>query len=163
MMLLTLTTMICLIFTKIKHPMSMGLLLLLQTILLSMMSGLMSKSFWFSYILFLVFLGGMLILFIYMASLAPNEMFYSSNKFIIVFPIIIMLFYMIWYYKLQLTYHNQEMFHNMLNSAMPNLLIKLYNKPTNIITIMLALYLFLTLIAVVKITNIFKGPLRSMF
>jgi NADH-ubiquinone oxidoreductase chain 6 len=37
---------------------------------------------------------------------------------------------------------------------------KLYNYPTNFLTIVLINYLFLTLIAVVKVTNIFYGPLR---
>jgi len=38
---------------------------------------------------------------------------------------------------------------------------KLYNFPTNLITLLLINYLFLTLVAVVKITNIFYGPLRQ--
>jgi NADH-ubiquinone oxidoreductase chain 6 len=37
---------------------------------------------------------------------------------------------------------------------------KLYNFPTNLITILLINYLFLTLIAAVKITKILNGPLR---
>ncbi len=40
---------------------------------------------------------------------------------------------------------------------------KLYNFPINLITILLIIYLFLTLIAVVKITNVFEGPLRPNF
>lgn len=40
---------------------------------------------------------------------------------------------------------------------------KLYNFPVNLITILLIIYLFLTLIAVVKITNVFEGPLRPNF
>lgn len=40
---------------------------------------------------------------------------------------------------------------------------KLYNFPNNIITIIVIIYLFLTLIAIVKITNIFEGPLRPNF
>lgn len=40
---------------------------------------------------------------------------------------------------------------------------KLYNFPVNLITIILMIYLFLTLIAVVKITDIFEGPLRPNF
>lgn len=39
---------------------------------------------------------------------------------------------------------------------------KLYNYPTNLINLLIINYLFLTLIAVVKITNIFYGPLRQM-
>ena len=50
----------------------MGLTLLIQTILVSIISGLITKTFWFSYILFLVFLGGILVLFIYVTSLASN-------------------------------------------------------------------------------------------
>lgn len=38
---------------------------------------------------------------------------------------------------------------------------KLYNFPINFITILLINYLFLTLIVIVKITNINKGPLRA--
>lgn len=38
---------------------------------------------------------------------------------------------------------------------------KIYNFPNNIITVLLINYLFITLIATVKITNIFKGPIRQ--
>lgn len=38
---------------------------------------------------------------------------------------------------------------------------KIYNFPINLITILLINYLFLTLIVSVKITNLYKGPLRS--
>lgn len=37
---------------------------------------------------------------------------------------------------------------------------KLYNFPTNLITLLLINYLLLTLIIIVKITNNFIGPLR---
>lgn len=40
---------------------------------------------------------------------------------------------------------------------------KLYNYPTNLLTILLINYLLITLIAVVKITKLFKGPLRPIF
>lgn len=39
---------------------------------------------------------------------------------------------------------------------------KLYNYPTNIITILLINYLLITLIAIVKITKLFYGPLRKI-
>jgi NADH-ubiquinone oxidoreductase chain 6 len=37
---------------------------------------------------------------------------------------------------------------------------KLYNFPTNFLTVLLINYLFLTLIAAVKVTNVHYGPLR---
>lgn len=44
-----------------------------------------------------------------------------------------------------------------------NLLNKIFNFPNNVISILLINYLLLTLIARVKITNIFKGPLRPSY
>lgn len=62
------------------HPLAIGLALLMQTLFIALSTGLVAPSFWFSYILFLVFLGGMLVLFIYVASLASNEIFRFSTK-----------------------------------------------------------------------------------
>merc|ERR1739838_23170 len=65
-------------FTRLVHPLAIGLALLFQTILICCTTGLSNLSFWFSYILFLIFLGGILVLFIYVTSLASNEMFKPS-------------------------------------------------------------------------------------
>nr|AVN67423.1 NADH dehydrogenase subunit 6 [Gromphadorhina grandidieri] len=162
LLFLTLSMVTSLMFTQINHPLAMGLMLLIQTILVAMITGLMSHSFWFSYILFLIFLGGMLVLFIYVTSLASNEMFTLSTPLIITMmfttPFILILLNKSFIMKSQETL----MFQSTLNTLINLPLIKLYNLPTNIITIILASYLFLTLIAVVKITNIFVGPLRQM-
>nr|QXI83509.1 NADH dehydrogenase subunit 6 [Neomyia cornicina] len=168
--LMTLLFIFNMIFMNIKHPLAMGLILLIQTTLISLSSGLMSKSFWFSYILFLVFLGGMLVLFIYVTSLASNEMFSLSIKLIIfsisIFSILMIMMFFI-DKNIMLQYFNMEMneFSNMNSYIMENSLSlnKLYNYPTNLLTILLMNYLLITLIAVVKITNLFKGPLRPMF
>nr|YP_010865952.1 NADH dehydrogenase subunit 6 [Cerapanorpa nanwutaina]WGT92185.1 NADH dehydrogenase subunit 6 [Cerapanorpa nanwutaina] len=158
------------IFTQMNHPLAMGLILLIQTLLICMISGLVTKTFWFSYILFLVFLGGMLILFIYMTSLASNEMFTFSFKltFIAIFSVMIsiMMFFVIdqnlWIFNFMnfdMEIMNKISFLNMNENSLN--LTKLYNFPTSFITIMLINYLFLTLIVIVKITNIFYGPLRQ--
>nr|YP_009919023.1 NADH dehydrogenase subunit 6 [Norellisoma spinimanum]QMP96616.1 NADH dehydrogenase subunit 6 [Norellisoma spinimanum] len=158
------------IFMNMKHPLAMGLTLLIQTTLVCLLSGLMTKSFWFSYILFLVFLGGMLVLFIYVTSLASNEMFSFSIKLLFIslfifFTMMIMLFFI--NKNNLMNYSNMEIksISNMNSFLMENSLSlnKLYNYPTNMLTILLMNYLLITLIAVVKITNLFKGPLRPMF
>nr|WEF49688.1 NADH dehydrogenase subunit 6 [Synendotendipes sp.] len=160
-----------LIFSMMNHPLSMGLMLMIQTMLIVIFSGLLTKSFWFSYSLFLIFLGGMLILFMYMTSIASNEEF----KFQINFKFIFILFFYFFLISLFFIIFNQKLlFFNKTNNfeilnidSMKTLffennfmLNKMYNFPMNMITIMLINYLFLTLIAVVKITNIFEGPLR---
>nr|ADW41283.1 NADH dehydrogenase subunit 6 [Drosophila lacicola] len=158
------------IFMNMIHPLAMGLTLLIQTILISLTTGLMTKTFWFSYILFLIFLGGMLVLFIYVTSLASNEMFNLSIKLTL---ISIMLFLMFLILALIMDKNSTSFF--LLNNEMEMIssnysylmenslsLNKLYNFPTNLITILLMNYLLITLIVIVKITKMFKGPLRIM-
>nr|AVN67316.1 NADH dehydrogenase subunit 6 [Blaberus discoidalis] len=161
--LFTVSSTFSLVFSYMNHPLAMGLILLIQTMFISIITGLLSQSFWFSYVLFLIFLGGMLVLFIYVASLASNEMFSLSTKLLM---LSLMMMLMIFFLFMSMSYtnlQNQEVNNFMIMfNQLPLPLIKLYNQPTNMITIMLAMYLFLTLIVVVKITNIFEGPLRQM-
>uniref|UniRef100_UPI003002DB79 NADH dehydrogenase subunit 6 n=1 Tax=Gonypeta brunneri TaxID=2909294 RepID=UPI003002DB79 len=158
---LTLST----IFIFLDHPMSLGLILLLQTILMCLISGYISISFWFSYILLLIYLGGMLVLFMYVTSLASNEMFIYSNKFITIIIMIPLLFIIMYFSNMYYIMNSNESNENIMELTMyysNNFLLKMYNKPINMITILIASYLFLTLIAVVKIIHIFKGPLRQL-
>jgi NADH-ubiquinone oxidoreductase chain 6 len=67
-----------------KHPLAVGIILLIQTIITCLIRGLINKRFWFQYILFMEFVGGMLVLFIYVTRLASNEIFSLSTKTIII-------------------------------------------------------------------------------
>nr|YP_010305101.1 NADH dehydrogenase subunit 6 [Spodoptera depravata]ULR86994.1 NADH dehydrogenase subunit 6 [Spodoptera depravata] len=154
----------------INNPMSMGLLILMQTLLVCILSGMMIKTYWFSYILFLTFLGGLLVLFIYVSSIASNQLFnmkFNYKKMLILLTIMIMM--MILMNNNNMTWLNlsinsdMDMFNNMIfffNNENKINLSKLYNNQTFLIMMMLVIYLFITLIAIVKITNIFYGPLR---
>nr|YP_009694394.1 NADH dehydrogenase subunit 6 [Pterostichus niger]QEI26054.1 NADH dehydrogenase subunit 6 [Pterostichus niger] len=168
-LLLLLSLLMTMIFMFLKHPMSMGLILFIQTLLIALITGMFSYSFWYSYILFLIMIGGMLILFIYMTSLASNEMFNFSIKmslFIITSILSIMLSYLlIDYMMLNPLFKNSNMIELIYNTMLKNenlsSLNMIYNMPNNLISFMLMNYLFLTLIAVVKITDINHGPLRQ--
>nr|UFZ13918.1 NADH dehydrogenase subunit 6 [Neohermes californicus] len=155
-------------FTQMNHPLAMGLVLLIQTTLISIISGYIMKTFWFSYLLFLIMLGGMLVLFIYMTSLASNEKFSFSmnnllfNSLILFTFIIIILFNDNIIMIINNINIDMNFMNNLINIKENNLnLIKLYNYPIMNITLLLVNYLFLTLIIIVKITNINYGPLRQ--
>nr|ARH54116.1 NADH dehydrogenase subunit 6 [Bembidion varium] len=156
-------------FMFLKHPLSMGLNLLIQTTLVSLMSSMYSYTYWFSYILFMVMLGGMLVLFIYMTSLASNEMINFSMKLMmfmmILFICMMLVLMMIDYLMITPMFKNSNMITLMNLNKNENMysLNMIYNTPNNMITLMLVNYLFLTLIAVVKISNINYGPLRQKF
>nr|WBR65532.1 NADH dehydrogenase subunit 6 [Layahima chiangi] len=155
-------------FIQIKHPLAMGLTLLIQTIIISLSCGLFTYSYWFAYILFLIMLGGMLVLFIYVTSLASNELFSFSMKsmFISMMSFSLLLMILLFTDNLMLMTNNLEMINMSLEKTSSEnelSLIKLYNNPTMNITIMMINYLLLTLIVVVKITNINYGPLRQSY
>nr|ASY97882.1 NADH dehydrogenase subunit 6 [Miomantis caffra] len=163
-LLLSMSMNLSIIFLFLNHPLSMGLILFLQAIFMCLISGYMSLTFWFSYILLLIFLGGMLVLFMYVTSLASNEMFFYSTKIlmsIIMFPFTFIFTYYLVTFAWMNSYENLENC-SLFNFPTNNFLLKMYNQPINMITILIASYLFLTLIAVVKIINIYKGPLRQM-
>nr|YP_009922408.1 NADH dehydrogenase subunit 6 [Malaza fastuosus]QNA48419.1 NADH dehydrogenase subunit 6 [Malaza fastuosus] len=167
-------SMIMISFTMffLKHPLSMGLMILSQTLLTCLLSGMIIHTYWFSYILFLTFLGGLLVLFIYVSSIASNELFKFNmkNKFLF-FNICTIILLMSILFKDNLSWmnlnNNSFEMNNLFNYFLffnneNNLnLSKLYNEYNYFLMIMLIIYLFITLVAVVKITNIFYGPLRS--
>nr|QVT15598.1 NADH dehydrogenase subunit 6 [Semiothisa cinerearia] len=158
----------------LNHPLSIGLLILMQTLLMCMLSGMLIKTYWFSYILFLTFLGGLLVLFIYVSSVASNEMFnmkVNMKMFIFMLMMILILMQIYFMFNKNLNWMNLSnnindndnfmfmMFFNNENNINLN---KLYNNQTYMLMTMMIIYLFISLVAVVKITNIFYGPLRSI-
>nr|YP_010419902.1 NADH dehydrogenase subunit 6 [Anopheles aquasalis] len=170
LIIMTLCLIMSFIFMQMKHPLSMGLMLLIQTFLTCLITSIYVKTFWFSYVLFLIFLGGMLILFIYVTSLSSNEMFSMSFSLttisLIIFSIFTILFFIIDKSLIDQFITNMEMeklsnLNNLINENILSLN-KMYNFPTNLITLLLINYLFLTLLVTVKITKKFYGPLRPM-
>nr|WJW73291.1 NADH dehydrogenase subunit 6 [Pygoluciola sp.] len=161
LMILMMTTSISFMF--ISHPLSMGMMLLLQTSMIAMWTGFMSMNFWYSYILFIVMVGGMLVLFIYMTSIASNEKF-SFSKILLFTMILMMMTSMMW------SKDNMYTFMNSMNSDLMIIKNKMMFKlslnkflmyPMMIMSMTIIIYLLIALIAVSKITNMKNGPLRK--
>nr|YP_010567291.1 NADH dehydrogenase subunit 6 [Nesodiprion zhejiangensis]UZC33521.1 NADH dehydrogenase subunit 6 [Nesodiprion zhejiangensis] len=149
-----------------KTPFSLGMILMIQTILITMATGMMSVSFWFSYMLFLIFLGSLLIIFIYVSSLISNVKFFFNKWMMMNYIMLLMMFFFINFNKFNLLTEESInlMELNMKKSLMLTMsLNKLFNKPTFLISFMMINYLFITLIIVVKISNINLGSLRKNF
>nr|AXS65247.1 NADH dehydrogenase subunit 6 [Curculionoidea sp. 17 KM-2017] len=157
--------MLSLIFMFMFHPLSLGGMLLLQTIIISLMSGNFYMNFWFSYILFLIMIGGMLVMFIYMTSIASNEKFKLPKNMIFIIMMIsfLMMFLMIMFMDKNYTmnlyanfiFKNQNMFLNNLSLS------KFFNFPNMNLMLFLMTYLLITLIAIVKIVGKLSGSLRQ--
>nr|AXS65418.1 NADH dehydrogenase subunit 6 [Coleoptera sp. 16 KM-2017] len=157
---LTLSTM----FMFLNHPLSFGLILLMETFFISIITGMMNYNYWFSYIIFLIMVGGMLILFIYMTSVASNEKFKFSYKlFIMMASCMILSFSLIFtdFFLTSMNFSNQDNVQFLANNSLS--MTKFINFPSNSIMVMIIVYLLITLIMTVKITNIQYGPLRQKF
>nr|YP_010268797.1 NADH dehydrogenase subunit 6 [Halobates maculatus]UIG88112.1 NADH dehydrogenase subunit 6 [Halobates maculatus]UIG88132.1 NADH dehydrogenase subunit 6 [Halobates maculatus] len=154
MLMITTTT----IMTMLKHPLSMGFNLILITFLSSITMSIWMKYTWYSYILVLVMLGGMLVLFMYMASIASNEIMKFSFKIFITMIIFMIITTIL--LKMEMMSYSSTMIQTMDGQQNMSMM-KLFNTQSSIITIMMALYLLMTMIYVIFITNTFEGPMRK--
>nr|AML26186.1 NADH dehydrogenase subunit 6 [Scolytinae sp. BMNH 1274291] len=153
-----------LLFVMFENPLSKGYMLLLLTIFTSLSASTLFMNSWFGYILFLIMVGGMLVAFIYMTSIASNEKFKFPQPlkilmFICLLMIILMSLmksdaYLI--LKNHFILHSQEM-----TSSKTMHMNKIFSSPFLQIPLALMSYLFLTLIMVVKMTDFIKGPIRQ--
>nr|UGS80435.1 NADH dehydrogenase subunit 6 [Lachesilla sp. Lasp7Q] len=149
------------------NPLAMGLILIFQTISLSLLLAFCLKSSWFIYMLILIFIGGMLVLFIYVTSIFPNEkfsfnqpkmIFWSSLALILASMFSIYLFLL----NLNFSFYESHMNFNMTEYYLLQPTKKIFSSQTNVLMMFLVNYLFFCMIVVIKITNFFQGPLRKM-
>lgn len=136
--------------------MAIILTILIQRINLSMIIWINNKTAWFSFLLFLIFLGGLIVLFIYITRLASNEKFqpnwqehlFSSAPLLIIVIFIVTI--------------NPSILNKSIKIINTSTLIQLNFSFSLIIPIRLVIiYLLITLIVVVKISSKIQGPLRS--
>nr|ATZ69842.1 NADH dehydrogenase subunit 6 [Conus raulsilvai]ATZ70102.1 NADH dehydrogenase subunit 6 [Conus verdensis]ATZ70115.1 NADH dehydrogenase subunit 6 [Conus verdensis] len=95
LLIITLTSSILLILPMMSQPLSLGLVIMISTLLMCLISS-MTISAWYGYILFLIYVGGLLVMFAYVAALSPNVLFGGLTPFFILmlfFPILSVFFY----------------------------------------------------------------------
>ena len=141
----------------------MGLIILILTIILATGIALFRIRTWLSYILILILLGGLLVIFIYISLLAPNEsqITFGVKKILTVVTLSTLL---ILFIRLNLeTWPSKRSAFSPLSNDTENLswLNLLYSRDLGPVTIFLVLYLFLTLIAVIFIRKTNSSSLRS--
>lgn len=151
-------TLLSILFLIYKHPLILRIILISQTTAILLITGIISQSFWFSYILLLVIIGGILILFIYIISLIFNQFIHQKITYWLIFSTILIFLISIYYNNLN--YINSIELINYNSSPEIINLIKLYNFPIRLINIIIINYLLFLLIIVVKIINLSYGPFR---
>nr|AHH93154.1 NADH dehydrogenase subunit 6 [Peirates atromaculatus] len=162
MFMMIMSLMMSMLFPMMSHPLSMGLILIMQTIIIAMISGMMINMFWFSYILIMTILSGMLVLFIYMASVASNEKFNSSLKtsmcMMLMFSLSIILSFFVDQLEMKKNWSPKK--ESIMDAEYLLTLNKMFNIHNMYIIVMMVTYLFLTMIVISYIVNVHEGPLR---
>ena len=133
-----------------SHPISLGLIL----VILSLITGaflIKIRISWFFYLLVLVFLGGVIVLIIYIRTLAANEkiFFKVTNKMVIfTFSSLIILLFLLLEKNLK------------IKTSIGVIVAGSLYECSNISTlIFLIIYLLLTIVCVVKLVKFESGPL----
>lgn len=130
-------------------PITLGIIVLTISLTLAILFNLIIRT-WFAFLIFLIYIGGMLVIFSYFLALTPNQQIRSGNQttyFLLTASIITLL----------LTLNKQQPTYHLLTGQGFSFL---YMKSNTPVLILLARILLLTIIIVVNLTSRSKGPLR---
>nr|ASY97541.1 NAHD dehydrogenase subunit 6 [Scolopendra dehaani] len=130
------------------NPITLIMIIMLQTMWTALLTNMNKEMFWYGYILILIFLGGMLILFSYICSLASNEIFHKFNISILLLSLLTMTMN----FKIPF---NSTSNYNFMNTT------TLYMQNFMMMMLLLA-YLLITLLIITKITMYKSGPLQQI-
>jgi len=137
------------ILLDLIHPISLGIVLIFYSLIIGIISIIFSTP-WFFYLLVLVFLGGVIILIIYISTLAANEKFIipKFNRYLI----FILIFFMPRFFINCYNYTIKSSFNS-------RIVINLYEYLNRSTLLFLIFYLLITIICVVKLVKFERGPL----
>ena len=147
--MLLLSLLLSIRFAIFTQPLTMGLIIIIQTILIAFITFTYTKLSWYSLILVIVIAGALLITFIYVAVLIPAEPHARRSLWslpVILPPAILLII---------------SAPSNLLINLTTTLPTPLFYKSSIPITLILVSLLLLALLIVVHNTYYLKGPMRS--
>lgn len=133
-----------------SSPLILGVWVLILALLIALLTA-MSSSSWLGLIIFLIYVGGLLVIFAYFVALTPNIIIGGATTLILTlgFTILFSATFIIASLT-DFTTHS-----TLSNSPLINLLIH-----NLFIILIVALVLFLALVSVVKVCRLYSAPLR---
>nr|QXX99493.1 NADH dehydrogenase subunit 6 [Dimorphostylis asiatica] len=136
-------------------PHILVMVLLLQSMCLSVLSYFLSEQVWFSYMIFLIMVGGLLVMFIYLSSLMSNKKVELSSilnlKFIFILPFLFL-------FNLTSVHEISFLKNNFIVEDVINLMCFLNMK----IYLFLVIYLLISLFVIVSVMKKSNAPLRLL-
>nr|AZL93495.1 NADH dehydrogenase subunit 6 [Taeniogonalos tricolor] len=175
LLLLIMMTMLLSINMILTHPLIMGISLLMYSMIMSISMNKYFNSFWYSMIVHLVIIGGLMILFLYFISLTSNSLIFFPKYFKLTFflKMLMILFMMMILMKNIMNIEKifylinseiskfYELFYFKINFYYTSKLI--FSSSFFLMTLITLIYLLITLIYVTKICSKSNFPMRSNF
>uniref|UniRef100_UPI0030DE8CB7 NADH dehydrogenase subunit 6 n=1 Tax=Stenchaetothrips biformis TaxID=1100830 RepID=UPI0030DE8CB7 len=152
--MLTLITMTFLMYFFSSHPMMLAFMVILQSIIMA--SLISSKAFfsWFGFFIFIIYLGGVLMLFSYIISLINSKsVMLFTNKMLF---LTMMVFFMLNLFKENIS------FLEISSSKFSKLIMSSFSLSSMKLSLYLMLFLLLVMVMVVFMTETSKGNMRKI-
>nr|QZZ81781.1 NADH dehydrogenase subunit 6 [Periphyllus diacerivorus] len=150
---------ISLMMTSLKSPLSSNLLILIQSITLTMMINLINKTSWIAFMLMILYVGGLMIIFLYISSIAFNEINLNKNlKSVIMKITLILIISMMFKNNLKMenfNFENKYLFEDNF------FILNMFNMPNNLMIYFIMMILFFMLILIIWMLKNNKGPIRQ--
>ncbi len=148
-----------LMFPLIAQPLSLGFAIIISTLLMCILSAIFLSA-WYAYILFLIYVGGLLVIFAYVAALSPNVLFGGPSASIFFFIMALIFSYILYFYPFTdyAEIVNYESFSR--NKNLKTHGIELVSPRYISILVGLGIILLINLVAVIKISYYQHASLR---
>nr|QKZ95164.1 NADH dehydrogenase subunit 6 [Habrobracon hebetor] len=154
------------------HPLTLNIILIFYIIIFTLKMNFLLNSYWYSYILFLLMIGGLMILFMYFTSLMNNELFYFKLEFNIyqilkILFLLNLLYFMMkelnyLFYFMNMNYFEMKKFNLFLYFENINLFKNLFMDFSLSLNLYMIMYLFFIMLCSVLICNKIMIPLRQL-
>nr|WMH03400.1 NADH dehydrogenase subunit 6 [Cacopsylla melanoneura]WMH03426.1 NADH dehydrogenase subunit 6 [Cacopsylla melanoneura] len=142
-----------------SHPISFGIILLVQTMIISICSRILTQSSWIPLTVFLVMIGGLMILFLYITSVCSNKKItFMKPNFLQIMLVIFMMSFLENFLNIPLNNESLNI-KDLQNMEFTKLFL-----PMNIFSSnFMFLYLLIMLIIMIEILALNKGPMRKKY
>nr|WDY17715.1 NADH dehydrogenase subunit 6 [Polydesmus sp. GZCS-2019] len=149
--MLACVTFISILFSQMMSPMLLSFLVVSCGVAVMFFLGVLLPLFWFSYVVLLVFLGGLLVIFVYVSSLCPNEPVMRLGGWVWLIVGLMGILGGGWWSGVDLVYAGggEDMIW----------LMKMYDSGVGVLITMLVVYLLLVMLVVVDSSLVFEGSL----
>nr|YP_010021207.1 NADH dehydrogenase subunit 6 [Schizoneuraphis gallarum]QOK36248.1 NADH dehydrogenase subunit 6 [Schizoneuraphis gallarum] len=144
----------------VKSPLKSNLIILIQTITLTSLTNFIMKTSWISFMIFILYIGGLMIIFLYISSIAFNELNIINNNYKILIFKLTSIFMSLLLMQNLMNLENFK-YENKMNFEDNFFFLNMFIIPNNLMIYFIMMILFFMLILIIWLLKNNKGPIRQ--